>query len=110
MANAILLGAEYINADHKHFKGNSSQLHRELNKGWEIARGSNGSYVLAKPAQAIFVFKNEHGTYRYNMREDILEYLGRQRLSEKAFETFKNKIKTGTISVYIDEYGYYTLK
>lgn len=108
MNKAILINAEYVSSDRKPFQRNNSQLQREL-KGWEIAGGSNGSYILAKPAQAIFVFKDTKWTHRYDMREDILEHAGKQKLTEKSFKTLKNMLKSQTLSVFIDEDGYYTL-
>lgn len=109
MTKAKIIGSEYVSSDRKTFQGNSAALHRELNKGWEVAGGSNGSYVLAKPAQALFVFKVANKVYRYNMREDILDLFNKQRLTEKSFEKFKDMLLDGRLSVDIDENGYYTL-
>lgn len=110
MYKATLINAEYISSNRKLFQGTRSELQSELNKGWEVAGGSNGTYVLVKPAQAIFVFKTIYGIYRYNMREEILNYLKKQRLTEKSFEIFKRNLKAEKFLMYIDENGYYTLR
>lgn len=98
MNKATLIKTEYINSERKLFHGTKAELQRELNKGWDIVGGSNGSYILAKPAQAIFVFKDTNRTHRYDMREDILEHAGKQKLTENSFKTFKNMLKSQTLS------------
>lgn len=110
MKKAKLISYEYIYSDQKRFQGNYQKLCREFDKGWEVANGSNGSYILAKPAMALFTFRVGNKKYEYNMRNDILKFVNNENLSEKAFETFKDKIEDGTITVYIDEDGYYRLE
>lgn len=80
-----------------------------VSNGWKIASGDNGSYILAKPAQALFTFKTAYGTYQYDMRTTILNLFNMQHLSEKSFERFKSRIEKGNIKVFITEAGYYFL-
>lgn len=110
MDKAKFIHAYYEPSDRKVFQGTRSSLCRMLNNGWEIKGGSNGSYILAKPVKAIFVFKTKNGKYEYDMRQDILDELDKQRMSTNSFEKFKDMLISGERTMYIDEYGQYELK
>lgn len=104
-----LISSYYIPSESTPFQGNSSALSKKCNQGWSVKRGSNGSYILVKPSQAIFVFEANSHKYKYDMREYILEVLSKKKLTQNSFDKFEKKIHEGKISVYIDEDGFYEL-
>lgn len=110
MSKAKLIGASYEPSERKLFQGTRSGLSSMLKKGWEVSNGSNGSYILTRPARAMFAFKTENGKYNFDMREDILDEFDKQRISPKSFEKFKAMLISGEHTMYIDEYGQYELR
>lgn len=110
MEKATLIFSRYIPSERKPFQGTSISLERELNNGWKISSGDNGTYILTKPAQALFRFKTDSGTYQYDLRKNILNMFSMIRLSEKAFNRFKEQIENGNITVNISTNGYIYLR
>lgn len=109
MLKADLVGARFVSSDMKNFQGTRSELKSQLAKGWTIASGSNGSYILARPSEAWFSFKTKNGVYRYNLRRDILNYFNMQRLTEKAFKNFRQKLQNEEITLYVLDDGNYEI-
>ena len=54
MNKAKLIGASYEPSEKKLFQGTRSGLSNMFKKGWEVSGGSNGSYILTRPAKAMF--------------------------------------------------------
>lgn len=109
MYKATLISSYYESSERKLFQGTYTGLSRMLNNGWSVGGGSNGSYILLKPARAMFAFKTEKGKYSYDMKEDILEEFDKQKLSPKSFEKFNDMLMSGKLNMYINEYGEYKL-
>ncbi|MBR3152064.1 MAG: hypothetical protein IKF52_00385 [Clostridia bacterium] len=62
---------------------------------------ADGDYhVDGLPAQVILVLSDENGRkYQYDIREQILEYYGKKRISQKMVKQFKEEVDSGHVKL-----------
>lgn len=110
MEKATILCIMYDPSDTIEIQGKRKDIERYLNAGYYIKESRNGYWVLVKAARLNVTLSNSFGTRVINMKEDVCDYYGRQRISQSLIERFRQDTKTEKISVYFDSKGNYSLK
>lgn len=100
----------YQNSDSIEHQGNRDSIQRYLNNGYYIKESRNGYWVLVKPSKVLVTIGNESKRKTFNMKEDICNYYGRIRISQKLIKTFEEDAKKGKIKFTLDSDGSYTIK
>ena len=104
MFKAERIGVRYESSSTIEHQGNRQSIDRYLRQGYSIKVRRNGYWVLTKPAQVIVTaYCGENGSFTYDMKDDILEKYGRDKISYGLVETFKNDFSNGSLSVEADE-------
>ncbi|MDF2877505.1 MAG: hypothetical protein K0S30_601 [Clostridia bacterium] len=100
----------YEPSDSIEIQGKRSDIEKYLNKGYYIKENRNGYWVLVKPAQLNVTLSNSFCTRTFNMKTDVCMYYGKIRISQTLADKFRKDVANGTISLYMDEEGYHSLK
>ncbi len=74
-----------------------------------IIQERNGYWVLVKTAQLNVTLTNTSCTITINMKADVCEYYGRQRISQSLIDKFMKDIRNDRLRIYIDSAGSYSL-
>ena len=102
---------KFEESDSIEHQGNKRSIERFREKGYNIVSEKNGFYVLNKPAKVILVGGcGENGTYIHDAKDQILQYYGRRRISEKLVKEFKKDFDNGVISIEMDQDSYKIIK
>lgn len=105
-----ILSAFYERSDTIEHQGNRKSIQKYLNNGYNINQERNGFWVLTKPVRALITIGNSKKRKTFDMKEDICQYYGKQRISKKMFDNFCNEAKEGKIKFTLDSDGSYTFK
>lgn len=104
-ANVICLN--YEESDNISYQGNRRQIQRYLDKGYYVKEERNGYWVLIKPAAVRVVLESEDGhRASFNIKQDILDYYGKVRISPKLVEKFTKECNNGKIHFYMEDNSY----
>ena len=107
MEKATFVNAFYIDSSTITHQGKRSSINRYLNKGYYIKENRNGYWVLTKPASVKVTLKDSDGElYHFNMKNDILEYYSRTRISQSLFTRFNKDATSGKIQFYMEDGSY----
>lgn len=110
MEKATFVSASYEKSSSITHQGNRSSIQRYLNNGYYVIEERNGFWILGKPATIMVSLRNSVGKIHiFNMKEDILGYYNKQRLSSTLFNSFINDAVTGKINFYMED-GSYCIK
>lgn len=108
MKKATFVTATYHESDTIHHQGNRNSIDTYLNQGYRIVQSLNGYWILTKPISIYVYLKNSDNiTLSFNMKEDILKYYNKTRISRKLFDKFVSDSTDGTIQFYMDKNSYY---
>ena len=81
MEKATFVNATYDNSSTITHQGNRSSIQRYLHQGYRIVDERNGYWILNKPSSLTVILKDSNNIiHSFNMKEDILEHYGRQRI------------------------------
>lgn len=98
-----VVGYNYLPTETKHFQGDKKELQKQLKRGYEVIRGGNGSYVMAKPS-IVEVIANVDGKKEcFDVKEAIRREYGRKRVSEKLVKQFIHSIENGKKEIHYIE-------
>lgn len=88
-------------------QGNRASIDRYLRQGFYVKVSRNGYWVLVKPAKVnVRVDCGENGIYSFNMKDEICNRYGYQRISENLVSKFYSDFSNGLIEVWADTTGY----
>ena len=110
MEKANITSINYEPSDTIEMQGKRKDIDKYLKKGYYIKEERNGYWVLVKAARLIVTLKNSSCTKTFNMKEEVLDYYGKARISESLVNKFKMDIDNGTITIDMDSEGSYSLK
>ena len=111
MEKATLVNALYNQSSTITHQGNRASIQPYLRKGYRIKEDRNGYWVLIKPASLTITLKDSKNiVYSFEMKEEAVEYYGKQKISEKLANTFINDAIAGKIKFYLDDTGSYCIK
>ncbi|EOE7347268.1 hypothetical protein ACKTMU_003587 [Clostridioides difficile] len=91
-------------------QGTRSDIDKYTKIGYRVTRNSYGNWILQKDAKVYVKIKNSSGIKTFDMRYDIVIFYSRERISEALVLNFKQDIRNGIVSIYMDENGYYEIK
>lgn len=108
MEKATFVNAFYNDSSTITCQGNRSSINKYLKEGYYVKEERNGYWVLVKPASVRVTLKNsENEVSGFNMKQDILDYYNKTRISYKLFTQFSKDASSGKIQFYMDDNGYY---
>lgn len=97
MKSASCEKTNYVDSDSIQIQGKRNKIQKYLNEGYFVQVNRNGFWVLVKPAKVEVVLKNEDEARVFNIKEDVCNLYGKQRISKKLVETFFDEIGIGKI-------------
>jgi len=111
MKKATFVNASYENSDTITHQGTRSSITRYLKQGYKVKEERNGYWVLVKPTSVYVYLKNSDNiTASFNMKQDILDYYGKTRISINLFNKFVQDASNGKIQFYMDDNNSYYFK
>ncbi|MDF2800319.1 MAG: hypothetical protein K0S61_222 [Anaerocolumna sp.] len=110
MEKAKIISIIYEPSDTIEKQGKRKDIERYLKDGYYIKEERNGYWVLVKTARLIVTLANDSHTRVFNMKEDICDYYGKNRISQSLVDRFSKDIGNGTISIFLDSKGNYEIK
>lgn len=107
MFKAEHIAVQYVPSDSIGHQGNKRSIDHYLRKGYYVKEQRNGFWLLIRPAKVMVTgYCGDNGNYTHNMKDGILEYYGRARISQKLIGIFRQDFANGNLSVEVDETGY----
>ena len=110
MKNVTVLSIVYVPSNSIEMQGKRKGIEKYLNAGYYIKENRNGYWVLVKTARVVVTFANDSCTRVFNMKDDICDYYGKNRISQSLVDKFRNDIVNGAVTVFLDSQGNYVLK
>jgi hypothetical protein len=110
MEKGTVLSIIYEPSDTIEMQGKRSDIERYRKQGYRIKEERNGYWVLVKPAQVNITVSNSSGTRTFKMKQDILDFYRRDKISERLIEKFGEDIKKEKINIYMDAEGNYDIR
>jgi hypothetical protein len=110
MEKAKIKSIIYEPSDTIEKQGTRKDIEKYLKAGYYIKEDRNGYWVLIKTAHLIVTLANDSNTRAFNMKEDICDYYGKNRISQSLVDRFSKDIGNGTISIFMDLKGNYEIK
>lgn len=111
MKKASFVNASYEDSDTITHQGTRSSITRYQKQGYIVKEERNGYWVLVKPVSIHVYLKNSNNvTVSFNMKQDILAYYGKTRISVNLFNKFVQDALNGKIQFYMDDDNSYYFK
>ena len=108
--NCIFKGIVYERSDTIEKQGKRSSIEKYLKNGYYIKDERNGYWVLVKPSRVIVTVKSSVSTQNINLKQEILDFYCKSRISEKQIENFVKDIENGKVSICLDASSNYYIK
>ncbi len=104
MEKATFVHAYYQHSDTRELQcsASDSEIKRYLNNGYYVKEKRNGYWVLVKPVHIFVTLKTSDGEKEFEIKHQILEHYGKQKISEKTYEKFSKDARSGKINFYVD--------
>lgn len=110
MERCEIYSVEYQQSDTMRKQGTYSDIQIYTKRGYEIKDNSYGNWLLKKDAKVYVQIKNSSRIETFDMKYDIIGFYSRKRISEALVANFKQDIRNGIVSIYMDENGNYEIK
>lgn len=110
MEKAKIISIDYESSDTIERQGKRKDIDKYLKNGYYIKEDRNGYWVLVKAARLIVTLTNSSCTRTFNMKAEVREYYGKTHISQSLADRFRKDIHNGTITIYMDLEGNYSLK
>lgn len=110
MEKAKIISINYEPSDTIQMQGKRKDTEKYCKAGYYRKEDRNGYFVLVKTARLIVVLASYSQTREFNMKEDVLDYYGKKRISPSLVDRFSKDICNGTISIFVDSHGNYEIK
>ena len=92
-------------------QGSRDKIRGYLRKGYRVKDERNGYWILFKPAQIVLTLMDNTSECRsYGVKQKVLEFYDKKRISEKTFNKFLNDSLNGKIKFCISEHGEVTIQ
>lgn len=96
------LNVSYEQSETIKHQGNRESIQPYLNQGYKIRGDRNGNWILAKPAKVMVTIGKESYKKTFDMKEAILNYYSRERISKKLIDKFIEDAKNEKIKFELD--------
>lgn len=111
MEQATFLTGSYIAAKSFEIQGDKQHMQKYLNAGYNVKISRNGYWLLTKPSKVNVCVKTLQGQIDIvNMKQDILYYYGKKKMTIKLFDKFCKDALAEKIKFYLIENGNYIIK
>jgi hypothetical protein len=92
-------------------QGKYSDIEKYLKSGYRIQEDRNGFWVLVRPLRLFVTLTNKYGTNKFEVKNEMLNYYNRQRISLQLIEQFEEDVNEGKITFEMNEdCSFYTMK
>lgn len=108
MAETNVVAINSVSSDSVEIQGKRDKIQKYLDKGYYVKESRNGYWVLVKPAQLNVTLSDGDTTETFNMKQDVCDHYGRQRISDSLVEKFRKDVNAGKISITLDPRGGYS--
>jgi|GEM_PF-3458207 hypothetical protein len=98
----------YNSSNQMYFQGKKAELKKKEKEGYRVVGGSNGTYILAQPAEAIILLEDEETgkTIMADAKDEIRRIYNVERVTEKKLDMLVESIQSGKMEAfYTDEEG-----
>lgn len=95
----------YVPSDKIELQGKQKDIEKYLRQGYHVQEERNGYWVLTKNVQVLMTLTNSTCTNTFNIKEDVLSYYNKQRISNSMVNQFENDINSGKICIKMSEDG-----
>ena len=95
----------YFPSENMCFQGTKEKLEKKLKDGYLHRSGSNGSYILVKPAEAKILAKANGKNIVVDARGEIKRIYNVERISEKRLNMLVESIKSGENEAFYTKEG-----
>ncbi len=98
----------YNSSNQMYFQGKKAGLKKKEKEGYRVVGGSNGTYILAQPAEAIILLEDEETgkTIMADAKDEIRRIYNVERVTEKKLNMLVGSIQSGKMEAfYTDEEG-----
>ncbi len=106
MEKAIFKNAKYVESSNTSIQGNRTEIKKYIGKGYRVVEERDGYWILSRPCRINVELENSTGKNTFNMKNDILNYYGRTKMTEKLFEKFYKDATKGKIQFYMEGMSY----
>lgn len=109
MTETIVKSINYEKSDNIEFQGTEKEAQNYIKKGYNIRLRRNGYFVVGKPCKINVTLAMGNALQQFNMRSDILDHYGKEKMTKALFEKFKKDIEKGNINLKLhskDEYSF----
>lgn len=108
MAETTVAAISYVSSDNVELQGKRDKIQKYLDKGYYVKEHRNGYWVLVKTAQLNVTLSNGDQVETFNMKQDVCDHYGKQRISDSLIEKFRKDVNSGKISITLDPRGGYS--
>lgn len=105
MEKAKYISIEYEPSDNIEMQGKYEKVQKYEKQGYYAKENRNGYWVLVKPAKVFVTLANSKCTKTFNMKESILSYYCKQRISQRLLGEFEDDAENGKIIFEMNEDG-----
>ena len=105
MEIAQCINVKYIQSNSMIKQGKDKDIQCYLKTGYYKTQDRNGYWVLTKPAQINITLKGFNNIITFPARQQITAYYGRDNVTYRLCEIFKNDIACGKIKFYTSDDG-----
>ena len=103
MENVINAVVSYEASDKIIEQGKYSDIEKYLKSGYKVQEDRNGFWVLVRPLRLFVTLTNKYGTNKFEVKNDMLNYYNRQKISLQLIEQFKKDVNEGRITFEMNE-------
>ena len=86
----------YNSSNQMYFQGKKAELKKKEKEGYRVVGGSNGTYILAQPAEAIILLEDEETgkTIMADAKDEIRRIYNVERVTEKKLDMLVESIQS----------------
>ena len=99
---------EYEPSDTIKVQGKRKEIEKYLTQGYYEKEERNGFWILEKTAKVNVTSKND--SCPFDMKDEVIQYYGRKKISEQLVGKFDEDIKTGKKEIWKDNEGTHFIK
>lgn len=103
MQKVEFVTASYEMSSSMEIQGKREKIEPYLKKGYYVKENRNGYWVLVRAAKVDVIVKKDNKKMSFNMKSEICDYYGKQRISEKLYCKFFADADSKKIKFYLKD-------
>ncbi|EMB48102.1 MULTISPECIES: hypothetical protein [Treponema] len=109
MTKVKIQSVQYEKSDTIEMQGTSADTKRYIRNGYFVKEERNGFWVLNKPSRVLAEILINNKPVLQNIKNEILNYYNRDRISQNLVQKFENDLVSGSVSLYSDSNGEFVI-